>query len=104
MKEIHKMKRVEVPAFRLELPNLGVFYCQTMTVVYNIIQDYYPELFRSKKLREGKKTIGDRRVIKLPSGGEITLVVIPLLKMEGRAYHGRKDLGNVESKSAETQK
>lgn len=96
MREKHKMKRAEVPAFRLELPNLGVFYCQTMAVVYNVIEEYYPELVSSKKLRLGSKDIGDRRVIKLPSGGEIVLVVIPLLRMQGRAYYGRKDLGNVQ--------
>lgn len=91
----NKMHRVESPFFRLELPSSGIYYCLTMAAVYSVLSEYYPELVRSKSLRVGKKNIGDRRVIKMPSGKEIILTVIPLLKMEGRTYKGRKDLGNV---------
>lgn len=69
--------------FHLSMPS-GEYFCHSMAAVYYWLRQFYPEFVRSKKIRLGKKAVGDVREISLENGKKIILRVLPSYKMMGR--------------------
>lgn len=77
------MEVTESKIFLLKMPQ-GEYYCHSMAAVYHWLSQFYPEFVRSKKLRLGRKQVGDVRTITLRNGKEIVLRVLTSYKMMGR--------------------
>ncbi len=69
--------------YTLTFPNGEVYHCRTMSAVYVLVQEYYPEFVRSRQkgFRVGAKNFGERKVLRTISGDKITLFIDKLYKV-----------------------
>lgn len=69
--------------YTLTFPNGEVYHCKTMSAVYVLLQEHYPEFERSRQkgFRVGEKNFGDKKVLRTISGEEITLYIGKVYKV-----------------------